>query len=75
MFDSFTLNQDIQLHSGGIARQGSDGEITDIFLADSDRLAKIPHLKNSRGSDRDNMKKAMLYKVKLEIKLCRIFGS
>ncbi|MFN9759588.1 MAG: hypothetical protein ACK59J_03255 [Pseudanabaena sp.] len=41
----------------------------------SDRLAKIPHLKNSRGSDRDNMKKAMLYKVKLEIKLCRIFGS
>ncbi|MBD2316809.1 MULTISPECIES: hypothetical protein [Cyanophyceae] len=40
-----------------------------------DRLAKIPHLKNSRGSDRDNMKKAMLYKVKLEIKLCRIFGS
>jgi hypothetical protein len=30
MFDSVTLNQDIQLHSGGTALQGTDGAITDI---------------------------------------------
>lgn len=27
MFASVTLNQDIQLHSGGIAPQGTDGAI------------------------------------------------
>ena len=31
MFDSVTLNQDIQLHSGGIAPQGTDGAIVEIF--------------------------------------------
>ncbi|MCA6571940.1 MAG: hypothetical protein IM537_08850 [Pseudanabaena sp. M57BS1SP1A06MG] len=31
MFDSITLNQDIQLHSGGIASQGTDGAILEIF--------------------------------------------
>ncbi|MFN5139362.1 MAG: hypothetical protein ACK5HK_14320, partial [Pseudanabaena sp.] len=31
MFDSVTLNQDIQLHSGGIAPQGIDGAIVEIF--------------------------------------------
>ncbi len=31
MFDSVTLNQDIQLHSGGIAPQGSDGAIIKIY--------------------------------------------
>ena len=34
MFDSVTLNQDIQLHSGGIAPQATNGEIADIFLAE-----------------------------------------
>ena len=31
MFDSVTLNQDIQLHTGGIAPQGTDGAIVEIF--------------------------------------------
>jgi hypothetical protein len=31
MFDSVTLNQDIQLHAGGIAPQGTDGAIVEIF--------------------------------------------
>lgn len=31
MFDSVTLNQDIQLHDGGIAPQGTDGAIVEIF--------------------------------------------
>jgi len=31
MFDSVTLNQDIQLHSGEIAPQGTDGAIVEIF--------------------------------------------
>ncbi len=31
MFDSVTLNQDIQLHPGGIAPQGTDGAIVEIF--------------------------------------------
>ena len=31
IFDSVTLNQDIQLHSGGIAPQGTDGAIVEIF--------------------------------------------
>jgi hypothetical protein len=31
MFDSVTLNQDIQLHSGGTAPQGTDGAIVEIF--------------------------------------------
>ena len=31
MFDSVTLNQDIQLHAGGIAPQGTDGAIVKIF--------------------------------------------
>ncbi len=31
MFDSVTLNQDIQLHSTGIAPQGIDGAIVEIF--------------------------------------------
>ena len=31
MFDSVTLNQEIQLHSGGIAPQGTDGAIVEIF--------------------------------------------
>jgi hypothetical protein len=31
IFDSVTLNQDIQLHAGGIAPQGTDGAIVEIF--------------------------------------------
>ncbi|MFZ4554847.1 MAG: hypothetical protein ACOYN8_00520 [Pseudanabaena sp.] len=31
MFDFVTLNQDIQLHAGGIAAQGTDGAIVEIF--------------------------------------------
>ena len=31
MFDSVTLNQDIQLYAGGIAPQGTDGAIVEIF--------------------------------------------
>jgi hypothetical protein len=31
MFDSVTLNQDIQLQTGGIAPQGTDGAIVEIF--------------------------------------------
>lgn len=31
MFDSVTLNQDIQLHTGGIAPQGTDGAIVEVF--------------------------------------------
>ena len=31
MFDSVTLNQDIQLRSGGVAPQGTDGAIVEIF--------------------------------------------
>jgi hypothetical protein len=31
MFDSVTLNQDIQLHAGGIAPQGTNGAIVEIF--------------------------------------------
>ena len=31
MFDSVTLNQDIQLHTGEIAPQGTDGAIVEIF--------------------------------------------
>ncbi len=31
MFDSVSLNQDIQLHSGEIAPQGTDGAIVEIF--------------------------------------------
>ncbi len=31
MFDSVTLNQDIQLHSSGIAPQGNDCAIVEIF--------------------------------------------
>ena len=31
IFDSVTLNQDIQLHSAGIAPQGTDGAIVEIF--------------------------------------------
>ena len=31
MFDSVTLNQDIQLHAGGIAPQGTDGAIIEIY--------------------------------------------
>lgn len=31
MFDAVTLNQDIQLHAGGIAPQGTDGAIVEIF--------------------------------------------
>ncbi|MEI6428675.1 MAG: hypothetical protein WCO45_09875 [Pseudanabaena sp. ELA607] len=31
MFDSVALNQDIQLHTGAIAPQGTDGAIVEIF--------------------------------------------
>ena len=31
IFDSVTLNQDIQLHAGGIAPQGTDGAIVEVF--------------------------------------------
>ncbi len=31
MFESVTLNQDIQLHAGGIAPQGTDGAIVEVF--------------------------------------------
>jgi hypothetical protein len=31
MYDSVTLNQDIQLHTGKIAPQGTDGAIVEIF--------------------------------------------
>ena len=34
MFDPVTLNQDIQLHFGGIASQATDGAIAYIFLVE-----------------------------------------
>jgi hypothetical protein len=40
VFDSVTLNQDIQLHSGGIAPQGTDGAI--VFLPDNVVFTNCP---------------------------------
>ena len=36
MFDSVTLNQDIQLHFGEIAPQGTDGALVEIY-----KMAKL----------------------------------
>jgi hypothetical protein len=53
MFDSVTLNQDIQLHIGGIAPQGTDGAIASNWECSALKLSAIADNPQTAGiSDR-----------------------